>query len=237
MPINTKLTGTDLQAILTFDNTNGEPIIAKVGLSLVSVQNARQNMEAEVKDFDFDAVHTATRSAWEQQLSTITVEGGSEADKENFYTAMYHAMVVPNIVNDVNGEYRRHDMQIGKLPIGRIQYSTFSLWDTFRAWNPLMTLIDTDLVNHMINSFLDIYDASGELPIWPLSAGETGTMIGYHSVSVIADAYLKGIRSFDAEKALEAMMISSDKNKKGSDFYVNMVLFLLILKRICILSA
>lgn len=220
VPINTKLTGTDLQAILTFDNTNGEPIIAKVGLSLVSVQNARQNMEAEVKDFDFDAVHTATRSAWEQQLSTITVEGGSEADKENFYTAMYHAMVVPNIVNDVNGEYRRHDMQIGKLPIGRIQYSTFSLWDTFRAWNPLMTLIDTDLVNHMINSFLDIYDASGELPIWPLSAGETGTMIGYHSVSVIADAYLKGIRSFDAEKALEAMMISSDKNKKGSDFYV-----------------
>ena len=122
VPINTKLTGTDLQAILTFDNTNGEPIIAKVGLSLVSVQNARQNMEAEVKDFDFDAVHTATRSAWEQQLSTITVEGGSEADKENFYTAMYHAMVVPNIVNDVNGEYRRHDMQIGKLPIGRIQY-------------------------------------------------------------------------------------------------------------------
>lgn len=121
-------------------------------------------------------------------------------------------------MNDVNGEYRRHDMQIGKLPIGRIQYSTFSLWDTFRAWNPLMTLIDTDLVNHMINSFLDIYDASGELPIWPLSAGETGTMIGYHSVSVIADAYLKGIRSFDAEKALEAMMISSDKNKKGSDF-------------------
>lgn len=220
VPAYDKLVGTYLQAVLTFADTNGKPVVAKVGLSLVSVQNARQNMESEVKDFDFDAVHAATRNAWEQQLSVITVEGGSEADKEIFYTAMYHTMVVPNIVSDINGEYRRHNMQIGKLPAGRVQYSTFSLWDTFRAWNPLMTLIDTDLVNHMINSFLDIYDASGELPIWPLSAGETGTMIGYHSVSVIADAYLKGIRSFDTEKALEAMMVSSDKNKKGSDFYI-----------------
>jgi len=216
----TKQVGTDLQAILTFADKDGEPIIAKVGLSLVSVDNARKNLAEEVKDFNFDAVCAAARNDWEQALSSITVEGGGTDDLKNFYTAIYHAMVVPNVVSDVNGEYRRHNMQIGQLPKGKMQYSTFSLWDTFRAWNPLMTLIDTALVNNMVNSYLDIYDASGELPIWPLSATETGTMIGYHSVSVIADAYLKGIRGFDAEKALDAMKVSSEKNKKGADYYI-----------------
>ena len=216
----TKQVGTDLQAVLTFADKDGEPIIAKVGLSLVSVDNARKNLAEEVKDFNFDAVCAAARNDWEQALSSITVEGGGTDDLKNFYTAIYHAMVVPNVVSDVNGEYRRHNMQIGQLPKGKMQYSTFSLWDTFRAWNPLMTLIDTALVNNMVNSYLNIYDASGELPIWPLSAAETGTMIGYHSVSVIADAYLKGIRGFDAEKALDAMKVSSEKNKKGADYYI-----------------
>lgn len=220
VPAGSKLTGTDLQAVLTFGDEDGEPVVAKVGLSIVSEENARENLLTEVKDFDFDAVRANARSAWSEALSAITVEGGDKDELTNFYTAMYHAMVVPNTVSDVNGEYRRHDMQIGQLPQGRIQYSTFSLWDTFRAWHPLMTLTNATLVSDMVNSFLDIYDASGELPIWPLSAGETETMIGYHSASVIADAYLKGIRGFDAEKALEAMMVSSDKNKKGSDYYV-----------------
>ncbi|ADV42092.1 GH92 family glycosyl hydrolase [Bacteroides helcogenes] len=218
--VETKSAGTKLQAVLTFDVKDKAPVIVRVGLSLVSVDNARENLEHEVKDFDFDAVCATARNAWEQALAAITVEGGSADDLKNFYTAMYHTMVVPNTVSDVNGEYRRHDMRVGKLPEGKVQYSTFSLWDTFRAWNPLMTLIDTTLVNNMINSYLDIYDASGELPIWPLSAGETGTMIGYHSASVIADAYLKGIRGFDAEKALEAMVASSEKNKKGADYYI-----------------
>ncbi|MBR8708661.1 GH92 family glycosyl hydrolase [Bacteroides pyogenes] len=218
--VGTKSEGTHLQAVLTFDTEDKEPVVAKVGLSLVSVENARANLEHEVKGFDFDAVCAAARKEWERVLSSIVVEGGSADEQRNFYTAMYHAMVVPNTVSDVNGEYRRHNMQIGQLPKGKVHYSTFSLWDTFRAWNPLMTLIDTTLVNDMIHSFLDIYDASGELPIWPLSAGETETMIGYHAVSVIADAYLKGIRGFDVEKALEAMMVSSEKNKKGSDYYI-----------------
>ena len=106
----TKLTGTDLQALLSFDDSDGEPVVAKVGLSIVSEENARENLEAEVADFNFDAVRTAARSAWEQALSAITVEGGNTDDLKNFYTAMYHAMVVPNVVSDVNGEYRRHDM-------------------------------------------------------------------------------------------------------------------------------
>lgn len=218
---STSVRGNNLMAVITFNNTEGQPIIAKVGLSTVSVDNARLNLETEVKGFDFDSVRTATQSHWERALSPIQVEGGTEEEMTNFYTAMYHAMVVPNIVRDVNGQYRRHDMKIGQLPKNSIRYSTFSLWDTFRAWNPLMTLMDTTLVNDMINSFLDIYDSSGELPIWPLSAGETGTMIGYHSVSVIADAYLKGIRGYDAEKALKAMVVSAEKNKKGADYYIH----------------
>ena len=138
----------------------------------------------------------------------------------NFYTAQYHTKLTPNLMSDVNGEYRRHDQRIARMPQGGAYYSTFSLWDTFRAWNPLQTLVDTTLVNDMIRSMLDMYDITGELPIWPLASGETGTMIGYHAASVIADAYLKGIRGYDAEKALDAMIRSSNINKKGSDYYV-----------------
>ena len=213
--------GTDLQALLKFKDRTSEPIVMKVGLSIVSVENARENLQAEVEGFDFDAVKQAAYHTWNDAVSAIKVEGGTEEQKTNFYTALYHSMVVPNVVSDVNGQYRRHDQTIGQLPQGAVQYSTFSLWDTFRAWNPMMTLIDTTLVTNMIHSFLHIYDASGELPLWPLSAGETGTMIGYHSASVIADAYMKGIRGFDAEKALEALVVSSEKNQKGADYYIS----------------
>ena len=213
--------GTDLQALLKFKDRTSEPIVMKVGLSIVSVENARENLQAEVEGFDFDAVKQAAYHTWNDAVSAIKVEGGTEEQKTNFYTALYHSMVVPNVVSDVNGQYRRHDQTIGQLPQGAVQYSTFSLWDTFRAWNPMMTLIDTTLVTNMIHSFLHIYDASGELPLWPLSAGETGTMIGYHSASAIADAYMKGIRGFDAEKALEALVVSSEKNQKGADYYIS----------------
>lgn len=208
------------QAILSFGMSTGEPIIAKVAFSVVSEDNARKNLMHDVEGFEFDSTHAQARKLWEEALSDIVVEGGSEHDLTNFYTAVYHSKVVPNIMNDANGQFRRHNMTIGQLPEGEKYYSTFSIWDTFRAWNPLTTLTDTTLVNNMINSYLEMYDASGELPIWPLSAGETNTMIGYHSVSVIADAYLKGINGFDIDKAYEAMKVSSDKNKKGSDYYI-----------------
>ena len=211
------------QAVLTFDTTTGKPIVCKVGVSIVNEENARLNLEQETDSygFDFDAIHQATRSNWEKELDVITVEGGTEAERTTFYTALYHSKIIPNIASDVNGQYRRHDMSVATIPAGRRQFSTFSTWDTFRAWHPMMTLLDTTLVNDMVQSLLDMYDASGELPLWPLSAGETGTMIGYHSTSIIADAYLKGIRGYDAEHALEAMKISAEKNKKGADFYIN----------------
>lgn len=217
---NTKPKTNNQQAVLKFGSSDGTPIIAKVAFSVVSEENARKNLSHDVEDFDFDVVHNQARNLWTEALSEIVVEGGSESDLKNFYTAIYHSKVVPNIMSDVNGQFRRHDMKVGILPEGEKYYSTFSIWDTFRAWNPLITLTDTTLVNNIINSYLDMYDASGELPIWPLSAGETGTMIGYHSVSVIADAYMKGIRGFDIAKAYEAMKVSSDKNKKGSDYYI-----------------
>ena len=208
----------DKQAVLTFAPDVRTLTIA-VGLSSVSVENARMNSLAEVPELDFDAVHARAVGQWRKALGDIVVEGGSRDEMTNFYTAQYHTKLTPNLMSDVNGEYRRHDQTVARMPEGESYYSTFSLWDTFRAWNPLQTLVDTALVNDMIRSMLDMYDSTGELPIWALASGETGTMIGYHAVSVIADAYLKGIRGYDADKALEAMIRSSNINKKGSDYY------------------
>lgn len=209
----------DKQAVLTFAPET-ETLTIAVGLSSVSAENARLNSVAEVPELDFDAVHARAVALWRQALGDILIEGGSRDEMVNFYTAQYHTKLTPNLMSDVNGEYRRHDQRIARMPQGGAYYSTFSLWDTFRAWNPLQTLVDTTLVNDMIRSMLDMYDITGELPIWPLASGETGTMIGYHAASVIADAYLKGIRGYDAEKALDAMIRSSNINKKGSDYYV-----------------
>ena len=213
-----ELKGNQIQAVARFGKEN--EIIAKVGVSTVSIDNARENLIHDIPHFEFDSIRNQALTCWEKELNKVQIKGGTEAQRTNFYTAWYHSLVVPNTVSDVNGEYRRHDMSIGQVASGKKMYSTFSTWDTFRAWNPLMTLTDTTLVNHIINSMLAMYDASGELPLWPLSAGETGTMIGYHSASIIADAYLKGIRGFDAEKALQAMIVSSEKNKKGADYYI-----------------
>ena len=209
----------DRQAVLTFA-PDLKTLTVAVGLSSVSAENARENRIAEVPELDFDAVRSRAEALWRDALGDIVVEGGTRGERINFYTAQYHAKLTPNLMSDVNGEYRRSDRTIARVADGRAYYSTFSLWDTFRAWHPLQTLVDTARVNDMIASLLDMYDATGELPVWPLASGETGTMIGYHAVSVIADAYLKGIRGYDAGKALDAMIRSSNINKKGSEYYV-----------------
>lgn len=208
------LKGSNIQSVLEFQTRQGETIIAKVGLSSVSIENARKNLQKEINGFDFDAVRESASAQWEKFLSTITVSGGSKDDLTTFYSSLYHTMVVPNLISDVNGDYRGADLKIH--PNSRNSYSTFSLWDTFRAWNPLMTLVDTTLVNDIVNSMLHFYDQSGELPIWPLASGETGCMIGYHSVSVIYDAFSKNIRNYDVNKAFEAMKVSADKNSKST---------------------
>jgi predicted alpha-1,2-mannosidase len=213
----------NVQAIVRFGKSDGTPLLAQVGISKVNEENARENLLHDAPEaFAFDVMRAATHSQWEKDLAKITVEGGTPAQMKTFYTAIYHTRVVPNQMSDANGDYRRHNMSIAKAPEGKTYYSTLSLWDTFRAWNPLMTFTDTALVEDMIWSMLDMYDATGELPIWPLASGETWCMIGYHSVSVIADAWLKGIRSFDGEKALEAMVRSSNINRKGSKYYTHL---------------
>lgn len=212
--------GGRLQAIATFDLNPGEALEVRVGLSLVGIENARENLIHDLQGLDFDGVRKRAEQLWENALSDIQVEGGTPEDRKIFYTSLYRCKITPNRVSDVNGEYRRHDMTVGKVNKGQKQYSTFSFWDTFRAWHPLMTLLDTALVNDMIQSVLNIYEVTGELPVWPLSAGETGTMIGYHAVSVIADAWMKGIRGFDGAKALEAMVTSAEKNSKGAEYYI-----------------
>lgn len=215
-----RVTGEKLQAIPSFQVEEGTAIEVQVGLSLVSIENARMNLEHDLHSSGFDQVRKKATVCWQQSLSDIMIEGGTSAERLNFYTALYHCRIVPNVVSDVNGEYRRPDMSIGRTQALRKHYSTFSFWDTFRTWHPLMTLLDTTLVTDMIHSALDFYGATGELPVWPLSSGETGTMIGYHAVSVIADAWMKGIRGFDGKKALEAMVRSAEKNKKGAEYYI-----------------
>ncbi len=216
------LLGTATQVTLLFDGNRNEPLVCKVGLSIVSIENARLNLETETGTYGyhFDDIRQSARSQWATILDAMTIEGATQAQKTVFYTALYHSLITPNQVSDVNGQYRCADNTIGQTPEGRRQYATFSTWDTFRAWHPMMTLMDTTRVNDMINSLLNIYDVTGELPLWPLSSGETNTMIGYHSASIIADAYLKGIRGYDVEKAFEAMKVSAKKNKKGAAEYI-----------------
>ncbi len=215
----------NVQAVVRFGQSDGEPLVAQVGLSKVGEENARENMMHDIPadaTFNFGAVHAKTRNQWEKNLTKITVEGGTDDQMKSFYTAIYRTRIVPNRMSDANGQYRRHNMTIGSAPEGRAYYSTLSLWDTFRAWHPLMTLTDRALVEDMVWSMLDMYETTGELPIWPLASGETWCMIGYHSVSVIADAWRSGIRSFDGEKALKAMIHSSNINRKGSEYYIKM---------------
>ena len=206
------------QALLTFAPDVSELTVA-VSISSVSCNNAAENGLAEVPVLDFDLVRSKARTIWEDELDDIIVKGDRD-EMTNFYTAVYHTKICPNLMNDVNGQYRRHDDVIDTVPEGKSYYSTLSLWDTFRAWNPLQTVIDTELVDDMIFSMLDMYRITGELPLWPLASGETNCMIGYHALSVIADAYMKGLRNFDARYALEAMVKSSNINKKGSEHYL-----------------
>ncbi len=214
------IAGEKLQALATFLLAPGESVEAYVGLSSVNIENVRGNMEHDFRQGGFDSFRREAERSWQEVLASVRVEGGTEEERVNFYTALYHSFLTPNVVSDANGDYRRHDMTIGKVTGRRKQYSTFSLWDTFRTWHPLMTLLDTTLVADMVHSMLNIYKVTGELPIWALSSGETNTMIGYHAVSVIADAYVKGICGFDAREALEAMTVSAEKNAKGAAYYI-----------------
>jgi predicted alpha-1,2-mannosidase len=197
-----QLKSKSVKGILDFGNANR--VLLKVALSPVSIANALENMEAEVPGWNFEQVETASRYAWNAQLGKIKVQALNDRARKIFYTSLYHTMIDPSLYCDVNGQYRGMDDMIYTDP-AKANYTTLSLWDTYRAWNPLMTLIQPGLVPHLVNSLISIYRQQDKLPIWPLWNGETNCMPGYSSVPVIADAYLKGFKGFNVEDAFEAM--------------------------------
>lgn len=203
-------------AQLFFDPKNSDELFIKVALSSVSVANAKDNLDGEKANFDNTKSEAA--SVWNKALSKIKVETPVDSLKTIFYTAMYHAQVAPVTYSDKNGQFRKEDDQIVTAK-DYTAYSTLSLWDTFRAENPLLTLLAPDKVSDMVNSMLAYYDTKKILPVWTLYANETNTMTGYHSIPVIVDAYLKGIKGFDAEKAFEAMKNTMMQDERGLNFY------------------
>ncbi|MDR0542226.1 MAG: GH92 family glycosyl hydrolase [Dysgonamonadaceae bacterium] len=207
-----ELNGGNLKIALSFGNE--KEILAKVGVSPVDAEGARKNLEQEIPGWDFVRIQKQAAGVWEQELRKIEVEGGTDEQKKIFYTAMYHAAIHPSIATDVDNRYRGQDLQIYTAN-GFRNYTVFSLWDTFRALNPYLTIVSPGKTNDFIHCLLDKYQKGGILPKWDLASCYTGTMIGYHAVSVIADAYLKGIKAYDAEWAYRAMLRSVPYDTSG----------------------
>ena len=195
----------------------GEKLLVKVALSPTSVQGAKLNM-SEINHWDFKKVKADAEQLWNKELSKIEVTSSDTNKKTIFYTALYHTMMQPNIAQDLDGKYRGRDNEIHTAE-GFDYYSVFSLWDTFRAAHPLYTLIDKKRTADFINTFLKQYEQGGRLPVWELASNETDCMIGYHSVSVMADAMAKGIKGFDYEKAFEASKHSAMLDHLGLEAY------------------
>ncbi len=210
--------GKNIKSYVSFTTKDNEEILVKVGISAVSIQNARKNLEAEIPQWDFKQVKEQVRQSWKKELGKINIRGGTAEQQIVFYTALYHSMLAPNIYNDVDGKYRGRDLKIHQTE-GFDYYTVFSLWDTYRATHPLYTIIDRKRTNDFIQTFIKQYEQGGMLPVWELSANETGCMIGYHSVPVITDAYMKGIRDYDVEKAFEAMLNSAKQDHLGLEYY------------------
>ena len=203
--------GTAYIARFDFNTQKDEEILVTTALSGVSMEGAALNLQTEAPKDDFDYYYAQAVSNWNTQLGKIKIEGGSTDDQTVFYTALYHSMLAPTIYSDVDGSYMGADRKIHKAE-GWTNYSTFSLWDTFRASHPLFTYTQPERANEMIKGFLEFYKQSGALPLWNLYGWETNMMIGYHAVPVIVDAYLKGIGDFDPELALEACVASANRD-------------------------
>lgn len=192
------------KALFHFTADPKKPLLVKVSLSTVDTEGAKRNMDTELPGWDFDATVKQAQRAWDAELGKIHIKSSRPDDYAIFYTALYHTMIHPNVLNDVDGRYRGRDGQVHEAK-GFQYYSVFSLWDTFRGAHPLYTLLDRRRTLDFIKTFLAQYEQAGRLPVWELWGNETDCMIGYHSVSVIADAVSKGIHDFDVQKAFEAM--------------------------------
>ena len=209
--------GKNLAIAFSTSVKKNEKILVKVALSPTSYDGAEKNMITEGSSNDFDFIKKNAENDWNKELSKIEVTSNDKDKLTIFYTALYHTMIQPNLAMDVDGKYRGRDNKIHTS--NHDYYTVFSLWDTFRAYHPLMTLIDKKRTVDFINTFIKQYEEGGRLPVWEFASNETFCMIGYHSVSVIADAMAKGIKSFDYEKTFEAAKKSAMEDIFGLKSY------------------
>jgi predicted alpha-1,2-mannosidase len=207
---------TAIKGLISFDKAPAL-LQLKVGISPVSSENALANITAEIPGWDFTKVVKQADEKWNKELAKLTIETSNKSEKHIFYTAMYHTMINPSLFNDHNGDYRGTDKKIyKKAPFSN--YSVFSLWDTYRAANPLFVLTQPKRVSDMVNSMLAINDQQGALPVWHLMGYETGTMVGISSEQVIAEAYVKGIKGFDAQRAFAALKTTAMSDLRGLNY-------------------
>ncbi len=207
----------DKKLAMRFFAQKGQKVILKVGISAVDMEGAEKNLDAEAPHWDFDQYLDNAKTQWNKALSKIIIATPDEDKKHIFYSALYHTMIAPNVFSDVDGRYRGMDMKIhhSDHPV----YTVFSLWDTFRGAHPLYTIIEQRRTLDFIRTMLRQYTDGGILPIWELAANRTGCMIGYHAIPVIVDAFVKGIRDFDVQKALSAMVYSASRDHLGLEAY------------------
>lgn len=209
--------GEKIKAFVNYKTDRNETIEVKVGISSVSINGAKENLLEEIPGWSFAKIKRLAEKKWNSQLSKIKVKG--DRNKEViFYTALYHSFIAPNLFMDVDGSYRGHDGKNHKTKKFTM-YTVFSLWDTYRATHPLFTIIERERTNDFILSMIDMYDKGGLLPVWELAGNETNCMIGYHSVPVITDAYMKGIRGYKVRTAYDAMRKSSLQDHFGLSAY------------------
>ena len=201
-----EVSGQNAKVKLSFQTEKGEEVLVKVGISATGYEGSVKNLNQEVVGWDFDGISAQAGKAWEEELSKVQVKTNDVREKRTFYTALYHSMLFPGIYSDVDGTYRGMDQQIHHSE--NHNYTVFSLWDTHRSLHPLFTILKPDYNQELIRALLQKYDEGGILPMWELASNYTGTMIGSHAVSVIVDAYMKGQRDFDTQKALEAIVHS-----------------------------
>ena len=203
-----------VKAAISFSTSEGETIELKVGISPVSTENALMNIAAEIPDWDFEKVKEEAAAAWEKELAKVVIKTSDAKAKEIFYTSLYHCFIAPSVFNDVNGDYYGTDKEVHRhAPFTNL--TTFSLWDTYRCENSLLTILQPKLVSDIINSMLAIYQQQGRLPVWHLMANETNTMPGNSATQVIADAYLKGIKGFDTTLAYQAVKNTAMLDNRG----------------------
>ena len=203
------------KALLQFNTQANEQVLVKVGVSAVDTDGARMNVLQEIPEWDFDGVRRDARKSWNNYLSKIDVQTADNEDKTIFYTAMYHTAISPNLFTDVDGRYLGMDLEIHQTDVNTPMYTIFSLWDTFRALHPLLTIINPELNNQFVQSLIKKHQEGGILPMWDLASNYTGTMIGYHAVPVIVDAYMKGYRDFDVKEAYRAALRAAEYDTTG----------------------